>query len=59
MKKAHLSLAVGCLFLSLTAWVSGCSSPAGKAATYKAKDISPVHDTKAEKASKKVDKLKR
>jgi hypothetical protein len=36
----------------------GCSSPAGKVATHKAKKISPMHDTKAEKAKKDVKKTK-
>jgi len=37
----------------------GCSSPAGKVATHKAKKVSPVHDTKAEKAKKEVKKTKK
>ena len=37
--------------------LAGCSSAAGKAVKYKAKDLSPVHDTKTEKVSKKADKL--
>ena len=36
------------------AFASGCGTPAGKAATYKAKQISPVHDTKVEKANQKI-----
>ena len=38
---------------------SACNTPAGKAATYKAKQISPVHDTKVEKATDKVPDVKK
>ena len=37
--------------------LTGCSSVAGKAVTHKAKNISPVHDSKTEKVAKKVDKI--
>jgi len=40
----------------LSVGMQGCSSPAGKAATYKTKKASPIHDTKVEKAEKKIDK---
>ncbi len=34
---------------------SACSSPAGKVAEHKVKKVSPVHDTKPEKAKKKAE----
>ena len=43
------------LFAALLALMA-CSSPAKKAATHKAKKVSPVHDTKVEKAGKGLDK---
>ena len=52
--KTSLSWAV---MIVLGLWLTGCSSVAGKAVTYKAKDISPVHDTKTEKAANKVDNI--
>ena len=45
--------AIACLGLM----VSGCSTAATKAAKHKAKKVSPLHDTKDEKAKKKVDKV--
>lgn len=46
------------IFLSVSTamGIQGCSGPAGKAATYKAKQISPVHNTAVEKAEKKAKK---
>ena len=59
MKKSVLSLLLLVLPCSLLIGVVGCSSPAGKAATYKAKDLSPVHDTKKEKATGNVRNIDR
>jgi hypothetical protein len=37
--------------------LAGCTSVAGKVVKHKAKDLSPVHDTKTEKVSKKADNV--
>jgi hypothetical protein len=47
------------LLSGITLLPSGCNSPAGKAAGYKAKKVSPVHDTKVEKAGKEVKSAKK
>ena len=39
--------------------LSACNTLAGKTATHKAKQISPVHDTKVEKAADKVPDVKK
>lgn len=54
--KTGAGILLTALVLSLCPFLLGCGTTAGKAATYKAKKASPVHNTKIEKATKKVDK---
>jgi len=54
MKTPRCTSILFLLTLLFTGVLTGCSSPAGKAAKHKAKKVSPVHETKGEKVKKDV-----